>query len=634
MGSAQPSTAGHLAHRPAPVGAVHERVRANARSRPDGIALRRAGRSLTYGELEARATALAGHLAGAGIGSGATVAVCLARSFGTVVACLGALKAGCAFLLLDPADPVARRDAILDDAGAAILICDRRHAGDHGAAGLLLVDEEGLAAGAGAAPVPGEIDTAPTDPGQLAYVVYTSGSTGTPKGVEITHANLVHLVDWHNRQFGITVDDRASHLAGLGFDASVWEVWPYLAAGASVEIVDDTVRTSPELLRDWLVAQGITVAFVPTALAEPMIAHAWPAATPLRLMLTGGDRLRAHPRRGLPFALVNNYGPCECTVVATSGTVPALDAGRDPGGPPSIGVPIAGARVYILDEAGEPVPAAIEGEIWIGGGGVGRGYRNRPALTASSFVPDPFGERPDGMIYRTGDRGLCLPTGEIVFRGRTDRQVKVRGVRIELDEIASALQRHPAIASTVVVAREDERAGTQLVAYYVTAPAAGGSDGAPPAPDAEELRAHLAAALPAAAVPSHFVRVEAMPLTRNGKLDADALPQVDPAASGDAAGRPPETATEIRLAAIIAQVLGVAELAATGDFFLLGGHSLLATQVVIQSREAFDVELSLRDLFEAPTVEGLARTIEQRLADKVGALSEDEVLAMLAVEAF
>jgi amino acid adenylation domain-containing protein len=277
---------------------------------------------------------------------------------------------------------------------------------------------------------------------KLAYIIYTSGSTGQPKGVEVTHGNLLNLIFWHRNAFGITADDRASHVAGVGFDASVWEIWPHLTARATVVLVDEQTRTSADLLRDWLVKERITVAFVPTIFAEPMLAQGWPAGTALRYFLTGGEALHRHPPAGLPFTVVNNYGPTECTVVATSGVIPSAAAAEQPlsllqSGPPSIGKPIAQTQIRILDGDGRPVAPGQVGEIYIAGAGVARGYRNRPETTAERFLPDSLNPIPGSRMYRTGDLGCLLADGQISFRGRVDSQEQIHGYRVEPDEIVA-----------------------------------------------------------------------------------------------------------------------------------------------------------------------------------------------------
>lgn len=599
-----------------------------AAANPEHVALRYANRSISYQDLVGRATQLAALLAQAGVRRGDVVGVCIARSFGPIVACLATLRVGAAFLLLDSADPPERRNDLFADAAVTLAIVEKRHEADYPACRCLFVDEEGRAEtfnqNASAASL---VETELYSPDQLAYLVYTSGSTGRPNAAEISHANLNNLIAWHCARFALTDRDIGSHIASLGFDAAIWEVWPYLAVGATVSIADDVTRTSPDLLAAWLISEGITVGFVPTALAEHLIAMTWPDEVPLRYLLTGGDRLRAHPRHSLPFRLINNYGPCECTVVATSGEVPTIVGNKEQLiHAPGIGTPIDGVRVDIVDEAGEMLPDGIEGEIWIGGLSVGRGYRNRPALTARSFVPDRFDSRPGALMYRTGDRGVRLGNGEIHFRGRTDRQVKVRGVRIELDEIATTLQGHPDVASAVVLAR-DLATGPQIDAYIVPAPHL--SPAQLNGLGATELYSYISTKMPAAYRPSSFIMINALPLTQNGKVDflALPLPTLEPRASefGDRG----LNEIEKRVAAIIESSLQLGEIDPEDNFFLLGGHSLLATQVIIRTREEFEIEASLSDLFEAPTIRTFSRTIDSRLESKVAAMTLDEVRARL-----
>lgn len=600
--------------------AIHEVVAAMAALRPAAIALRQASRTLDYGQLDASARGLAGVLSQRGVGPGSVVGVCLDRSIEQVVAQFAVLHAGCAFLILDPADPPARRQALVADSAAAAVVTTAYLADDF-AGVLTLTDEAGERAGADPSP-PRPLPQVSGD--DLAYIVYTSGSTGTPNGVEITHANLLNFALWTNEAFDVTAADVASHAIGLAFDVAVSEIWPFLAAGATITLVDESVRTSPELMRQWLLDEQVTIATIPMTMTELMLKMAWPDDAPLRLVLTGGDVLRAFPRRDLPFELVNNYGPSECTIVATYGVVPKRgQCDDDDGELPNIGRPISGAIIHILDETRQPVARGEEGEIWIGGKGVGRGYRGKPELTAARFTTDPFVDDPEARMYRTGDRGRWLASGELAFCGRIDSQTKIRGVRIELDEVALALQRHPAVGSAVVVARDDPGRDRYLAAYIVPA--------SPVAPDARELRAFLARILPRTYLPGAFVMLDRMPLTRNAKVDYAALPMPAAIEDGDAKPRrAPTSPTERRLAVIVEGVLSVGEIAVDDDFFLLGGHSILATQVVIQSRDAFAVELTLRDLFNAPTIEGFAAVIESRIAEQVAAMSPEQLVAVLA----
>lgn len=394
-----------------------------AEERPHAVALTTASAQLSYGELNARANVLAGYLRSLGSSPEVLVGICLERSFDQIISILAVMKSGGAFLPLDPAWPASCLRKLLDDAQAPLVVTSAEHAELLMADGRTAIvpgrDQDKIASAAGSEIVP------KVRRENLAYVIYTSGSTGEPKGAEVTHGNLLNLIFWHRSAFGVTAADRASHLAGLGFDASVWEVWPYLTAGATVVLVDETTRTSPDLLRRFIIDEKINVAFVPTALAEPMIAADWPADTALRFLLTGADTLHGRPRTSLPFTLINNYGPTECTVVATSGPINAAGDSQEL---PSIGMPIANTKIYLLDEKHQPVAAGEVGEIYIGGTGVGRGYRNRGALTAERFLPDPFRPAPDARMYRTGDLGRLRQDSQIGFHGRVDNQEKFAAI--------------------------------------------------------------------------------------------------------------------------------------------------------------------------------------------------------------
>jgi acyl-coenzyme A synthetase/AMP-(fatty) acid ligase/acyl carrier protein len=410
------------------------------------------------------------------------------------------------------------------------------------------------------------------------------------------------------RTFRIWSADRTTFQSGVGFDAAVWDIWPALSAGATLCLPEESTRLSPEALRDWMVQEEIAIAFVPTAIAEQLLDLEWPAGIALRFLLTGADTLHRHPPPGLPFAFVNNYGPTECTVVTTSGIIPPND---HPGGPPPIGAPIDRAVVHILDGQGREVPPGATGEIFIGGSGVARGYRNRPDLTAERFVGEP-------RMYRTGDLGRFLPDGEILFFGRMDNQVKIRGYRIELEEINALLRQQPGIEASAVIVREDAPNDKRLVAYVVPR----GRER-----DEESLRTALRRRLPDYMEPNAFVWMEALPLTPNGKVDRAALPRP---ALPDETHVPPRTPLEERLARIMAQVLKLERIGVEDDFFQLGAHSLLGAQVVARVGDEFGVELKLLDVFDAPTVAELAEKVEQALTAQLAAMSDAEIDAALA----
>ncbi len=568
--------------------------------RPRTVALSCGDEQCSYAQLEAHSADLAGALKAQGIGRGDLVAVFAPRSVAQITALYAVWRVGAAYLPLDPEWPDARVQRLLAASGAKLAIAPRALAGRIPAA-VPVLDP----AATSEKPWHG-CSVAPED---LAYVIYTSGSTGEPKGVEVSHANLAALVEWHIERFELTAESRTSHTAGLAFDASAWEVWPTLACGGTLVVPDDeTLRYEPARLQRWLIDEKVEVSFAPTAIAEPLIAMDWPEGTALRVLLTGADRLKLRPRAGLPFAFFNNYGPTECTVVATSGIVTAEGDGL-----PSIGMPIAGTQIHIFDTAGGPCAPGEEGEIWIGGAQVARGYRGDAALTAARFVE--HGQF--GRLYRTGDLAAWQDNGDIAYRGRVDTQIKVRGHRIEPAEIEAAIIAAPGVAAAAVAMH-----GGELTAWIVP------QDGAELR--AGDLRAALAADLPGPMLPSRFALLAALPLTANGKLDSKALPDPATCAIPEVASlAAPSTPTEERLLAIIAEVIGRSDIGVDDDFFLLGGHSLLGTQVIMRARDAFGVSLTLFHLFEGRTVAATAATIEGLIMDKLAAMSDEDIQRMM-----
>jgi amino acid adenylation domain-containing protein len=577
---------------------VSEMIAAQAAMAPSRLAVLDGGHAMTYEALDRRANHLARTLVALGAGREQVVALVLPRSADLVVAALAAWRAGAAYAPFDPHTPTERLATMLEDAAPRVVVTRGPEHVPPGAWATVDLDREGCEAdfdgSTAPAAAPGSSD--------LAYVIYTSGSTGRPKGVEITHSGLLNLVRWHHAEFVVTPSDRAPLLASPGFDASVWEVWPYLTAGASLHVVPELTRIDAEALRDWLVAREITLAFVATPLAERLLTLPWPDATRVRTLLTGADTLHHRPPPGLPFALVNNYGPTECTVVATSGIVPP-DPLAD--GLPSIGWPIANVRAYVLDERGRLLRPGQDGELYVGGAGVARGYRHRPDLTAERFVADPFG--PTGArIYRTGDRVRWQPDGSLAFLGRVDEQVKVRGHRIEPDEIVAALHTHPGVEAGAVTALPGPAGEPRLVAYVVAEP------GALLTPAA--LRATLRTRLPDYMLPAVFVPLDTLPLTPSGKVDRTRLQAPETVETlRDPECVAPRTVVEKRLAPLVAGLLAVPRVGVSDNFFLLGGHSLLGTQLIARLRDTFGVDLPLRTIFDHPTVADLAAEIEQAL---------------------
>jgi amino acid adenylation domain-containing protein len=531
------------------------------------------------------------------------------------------MKAGAAYLPLDRAYPDERLAAVLADAAPAALLVAGADGAPAAPAGCRVIDLERWPAG------PAEDPPAAAGPHDPAYLIYTSGSTGAPKGVVVEHRGLMNLVGWHLGAYAVGPGVRGAQIASAGFDAAVWEIWPYLCAGGAVHVCPEAARAEPEALAAWLAEQEIEVAFVPTPLAELLMDEPWPAGARLRVMLTGGDRLRRFANPAHPYELVNHYGPTESSVVTSAGPVGAESR---PGRLPGIGRPIANVVCRVCDPAGAPLGPGCPGELWIGGAGLARGYHADPALTAARFVTDAAGER----WYRSGDRVRWQADGTLAFLGRTDDQVKIRGHRIEPREVEAALVAHPAVARAVVVGRPHPEGGPLRLAAYVTLDEGG---------TAEEpgLREWLRGRLPEPMIPSSVTVLAALPVTANGKIDYERLPVPAPA-DGDGPRTAPAGPTERALARLWGQILGRDDVAAEDDFFALGGHSLLATQIVSRVREAFGCELPLRTLFERPTVAGLAAALRERAGPdedldrsatvllRVMELSDEDVEALLA----
>src|ERR1700687_3472972 len=606
---------------------VHELVQLQASATPDSVALVSGNHHVTYGELNARANQLAHRLRSLGIGSDVPVALCMERSVELPIAALGILKAGGAYVPLDPSYPSRRLSMLLEDCGTPVVVTQPGVAGKlpAGKWETIVLDEDGLDSSAIDS---AGVSVANTTAENLAYVIFTSGSTGRPKGVQITHGRLLNLVTWHQHAFNVSPADRATLLASPGFDAAVWEIWPYLAAGASLYVVDEEVRTAAAALRDWIVRAGITISFLPTVLAESMIGLQWPPESAFRVLLTGADTLRRYPPSDLPFALINNYGPTECTVVATSGGICPEENSKKSSYKrsnelPSIGRPIDGVSVYVVDEHLQRVPHGTAGELLIGGRGVGRGYLNAPELTAEKFRPDLFGGDSGARLYRTGDLGRFLPDGQIAFMGRLDDQIKVMGHRIEPNEIVTVLNRHPEIEASIVCTYTDPSGDQRLVAYVVPA-----KDMQPKPGD---LRSYLSSYLPSHMLPSAFVQLARLPLSPHGKLDRAALPQ--PTTENilrEDSLEGPQSPIEEHLGVVLSGLLGVARVGSEDNFFTLGGHSLMGAQLIAKIRENFGVELSLRCLFDEPTPRGMSAEIERLIHARLAVMSEEEAQRMLS----
>ncbi len=566
---------------------VHGAFEAQVERQPHAIAVQQDGEVLTYQQLNQRANQLAHHLLALGVQPDDRVAICCRRGPQMLVGLLGILKAGAGYVPIDPAYPAERIAYLLQDSAPVAVVAEPSTRDLLGTQATVDLFDARLLHH----PV-GNPQLASLTPAHLAYVIYTSGSTGQPKGVMVEHRTVENLVHWHCEAFGLDARSHTSSVAGFGFDAMAWEVWPALCAGAILHLPPAQVGNEniDELLAWWL-AQPLDVSFLPTPVAEYAFSQNLQHPT-LRILLIGGDRLRqfTHERR---FAVINNYGPTEATVVATSGRVRAGQALH-------IGRPIANASVYVLDAQLRPVPVGVAGELYVGGSGVARGYLNRADLTAERFLQDPFN---GGRMYRTGDLVRWLPDGNIEYLGRNDDQVKVRGVRVELGEIESRLAALDGVAEAVVLVREG-----RLVAWFTeTYPLA-----------IETLRAQLQEQLPEALVPVAYVKLDALPLTANGKLDRKALPQPDQTALLSRDYAPPQGEVETTLARIWAEVLQVEQVGRHDHFFELGGHSLLAVSLIERMRQV-GLSCDVRVLFSQPTLAALAAAVGSGLEVQVPA---------------
>jgi amino acid adenylation domain-containing protein len=562
---------------------------------------------MTYRDLNIRSNQLAHHLQKLGVGADVLVGICLEPSPEIIVGLLAILKAGGAYVPLDPSYPQERLNFMLEDAQVPVLLTQKKLIKHFEAFSNRIVyidkDWEILAQQSE------ENLTSSLTSDNLAYVIYTSGSTGKPKGVAVSHKAVNRLV-CNTNYVKLERTDKIAQASNTSFDAATFEIWGALLNGAQLIGICKDVIISPHEFALQLRQKGISVLFLTTALFQQIARDVPQAFASLRRLLFGGETVdmrwvKKVLKHGSPKQLIHVYGPTESTTFSSYYCVPELpeSATLIP-----IGRPITNTQIYLLDEHLQPVPVGVVGELYIGGDGLAREYLNHPELTAERFIPNPFTSKAKARLYKTGDLGRYLPDGNIEFLGRIDNQVKIRGFRIELGEIEAVLAQHPAVEETIVIATEDIPGDKNLVAYIV--------------PNQEQiqtqeaqslvslLREFLKEKLPEYMVPRAYVVIESLPLTPNGKVDRRALPAPDTLIFDKQNYLAPRTHVEEALVEIWAKVLGKEQVGINDNFFELGGHSLLATQLVSRIRDAFQIDLSVRNLFEAPTVGQLARYVE------------------------
>ncbi|HEX8147528.1 MAG TPA: amino acid adenylation domain-containing protein [Pyrinomonadaceae bacterium] len=586
---------------PAAAPCVHELFAEQAARTPGRTAVVSDGEQASYGELDRRSSQLAQYLRRLGVEPEETVALCCERSVDLVVGLLAALKAGAAYVPLDPAAPVERLSYMLAETRSKVLLTQRtllESLPPHDLQAVCLdADRERVARESEAAPA------GHARPENLAYMIFTSGSTGKPKAVAVEHRQLSNYVRGVTEKLALPSGGNYAVVSTFAADLGHTMLFPSLCGGGTLHVIARERAGDPESLGEYFRRHQIDcLKIVPSHLAALMSARRPASLLPAQRLVLGGEACRADWAAGLArlapgCRIFNHYGPTETTVGALTCE---LDAGAPEFPTLPLGTPLPNVRVYVLDASLELAPAGVKGEICIGGAGVGRGYYNLPGATADKFMPDPFGGQPGVRLYRTGDVGRYLPDGRIHFLGRDDDQVKYHGYRVELGEIRHALKRHPQIRDAVARLLKDENGSEVLVAYYVSRQEI----------DVAEIRSSLKESLLEEVLPNAFVHLKRMPLTLNGKVNFEALPSWDAARSKTGAEYlPPRSLTEEVVADLWRRLLGLQRVGVRDNFFEVGGHSLLATRLVSQLRETFQVEIPLRALFETPTVEGLSNNI-------------------------
>ncbi|GDZ93324.1 amino acid adenylation domain-containing protein [Planktothrix agardhii CCAP 1459/11A] len=581
---------------------IHQLFEEQAERTPDNVAVVFEDQQLTYRELNARANQLAHYLQKLGVRPDVLVGICVERSLEMIVGLLGILKAGGAYVPLDPEYPLERLSFMLEDAAVNVLLTQQKLINklpEHQAQLICLDADWELIFQFSRDNLITDIQAT-----NLAYVIYTSGSTGQPKGVMLSHSNLSNHMFWMQETFPLTRTDRVLQKTPFSFDASVWEFYAPLLVGGQLLIAQPGGHTDSDYLLKTIAQQQVTtVQLVPSLLQMLLEQGGIENCQLLKRVFCGGEILPVALQEKLfsqlNVNLCNLYGPTECCIDVTFWNCQREMYGqRIP-----IGRPIFNTKIYILDSNLQPVPIGIPGELHIGGAGLARGYLNRPELTQEKFIPNPFSNYPDSRLYKTGDLARYLPDGNIEYLGRIDNQVKIRGFRIELGEIEAVLNQYPQVQSSVIIAREDTPGNKRLVAYIVPQKEA--------TPTPNELRQFLKEKLPEYMIPSAFVILESLPLTPNGKIDRRALPAPEQSHERTDKFILPRNPIEEILVTIWSEVLKVKQVSINDNFFELGGHSLLATQLISRIRTNFSIEIPLRSLFAAPTIEELSQQIQQ-----------------------
>ncbi|MEO6236336.1 MAG: amino acid adenylation domain-containing protein [Vicinamibacterales bacterium] len=573
---------------------IHVRVERQASRRPGAIAIEDGELRVSYADLDRRAEAMAATLGRAGVGRGSLVVVCMPRGAAMIAACLGVLKTGAAYVPLDSSQPAARLRLMLDDASPSAIVTTQLLAGQLPTTTHVICMEDVGAHRDGA-----DAQRAVVGGGDGAYVIYTSGSTGTPKGVVVPHRAVARLVV-NTDYISIREDDRVAQASNASFDAATFEIWGALINGATLVHLSADDVSSPGRLAERIATSRIGILFVTTAVFNAVARHDAAAFGPLRALLFGGEAVDVESVRRVlnsrpPRSLIHVYGPTESTTFATAHVVAGVPVGART---VPIGCPIANTNAHVLDATGRVVPDGIVGELYLGGDGLALGYHRQPELTAERFVVHPFGA---GRLYRTGDRCRRLPGGDLEYVGRADRQIKLRGFRIEPAEIEAALAAAPGVERAIVEAVEDGEGGRRLVAYVVPVPGAGIA--------AASLRAALRRSLPLYMVPSAFVFAADLPLNVNGKIDRERLACAGAGREEPRAIARPRDPLEAKLVRIWEDVLGVSPIGITDDFFDVGGHSLLAAAIIERVRLEFDRTVPVSRLLQCPTIEAFATAL-------------------------